>query len=114
MHEGHAGHRRGRPPPEPVITFWPAVKPESAERARARTEFRSSLLKGSRAIELERMFMIVFSALTALPVSALASCVARSASVEATVASATLAVPAAAWSDTFVALLVTPFSESIA
>ena len=52
------------------------------------------------------MFMMVLNAVTALSVSALASCVSRSASVEATVASATLALPAAASNETLVALLV--------
>ncbi len=60
------------------------------------------------------MFMIELSAVTALLVTPLASWVARSASVVAMVASATLAVPAAACRETLVALLVVPLSASIA
>jgi hypothetical protein len=60
------------------------------------------------------MFMIEFSELTARLARALASWVSSVATLEATVASATVAVPAAASSDSEVALLVTPLSESMA
>src|ERR1700691_5896627 len=60
------------------------------------------------------MSMMVFKAVTALSVRALASWVSRSASVDATVASATLALPAAASSEMLVALSVAPLSESMA
>src|ERR1700722_13976527 len=98
----------------PTMTFCPVVKAASARRARPRAELSVSALKGRRATSYACMFMIVFSAVTALSVNALASCVSRSASVDATVASATLALPAAASSETLVALLVAPLSESIA
>lgn len=58
--------------------------------------------------------MMELSEFTARLVRALASCVSRFAMDEATVASATVACPAAASSEIEVALLVTPFNASTA
>src|ERR1700735_5628326 len=60
------------------------------------------------------MSMMELNAVTALSRTAVTSCVSRSALVEATVTSAMLALPVAAWSDRLVAACCDESNESMA